>query len=259
VRVHALFVGRERKRTYRVAELAKLSGLSVRALHHYDAIGLLVPTARSASGYRLYDETAVLRLQQILIGRELGLALEEIRRSLDDPRFDLRATLRDQREKLATRARRAREMIAAIDRALALIEDAKETDMKELFVDPHEEETRARWGDTDAYRVSRARAKGYGRAEWDALRAEQGEIYDAARRAKESGAPADADVAMDVAERHRLSIDRWFYPCSYAMHDNLADLYEADERFAASIDAYGAGLTPYLSAAIRANAARNRR
>lgn len=61
---------------------------------------------------------------------------------------------------------------------------------------------------------------------------------------------------MDIAERHRLSMDRWFYPCSRAMHANLADLYENDERFAANIDRFGPGLTPFLSAAIRANARR---
>ena len=70
------------------------------------------------------------------------------------------------------------------------------------------------------------------------------------------GVPPDADAAMDIAERHRLSIDRWFYPCAPAMHRGLADMYEADARFAENIDKHGAGLTPYLSAAIRANAAR---
>jgi hypothetical protein len=61
---------------------------------------------------------------------------------------------------------------------------------------------------------------------------------------------------MAIAERHRLSIDRWFYPCNTDMHARLADLYEADSRFAANIDKHGSGLTPYLAAAIRANAAR---
>ena len=77
-----------RSRTYQVKDVARLTGVSVRTLHHYDAIGLLVPGARTAAGYRLYTESDLLRLQQILIGRELGLPLEEIRRSLDDPRFD---------------------------------------------------------------------------------------------------------------------------------------------------------------------------
>ena len=81
------------RRTYQVKEAAELSGVSVRTLHHYDEIGLLVPARRSAAGYRLYDDDDLLRLQQILIGRELGLPLEAIRRSLDDPSFDRRGAL----------------------------------------------------------------------------------------------------------------------------------------------------------------------
>ena len=78
------------RRHYQVKEVAELSGLSIRALHHYDAIGLLTPSLRTAAGYRVYDDDDLLRLQQILIGRELGLSLEDIRRSLDDPSFDRR-------------------------------------------------------------------------------------------------------------------------------------------------------------------------
>ena len=83
-------------RTYQVKEVVELAGVTVRALHHYDEIGLLVPKARTAGGYRLYDDDDLLRLQQILIGRELGLSLEEIRRSLDDPSFDRRRAARSE-------------------------------------------------------------------------------------------------------------------------------------------------------------------
>jgi len=88
-------------RTYQVSEVARIAGVSVRALHHYDAIGLLVPSGRTEAGYRLYDDEDLLRLQQILIGRELGMPLEEIKRSLDDPNFDRRAALEKQRREIA--------------------------------------------------------------------------------------------------------------------------------------------------------------
>ena len=97
-----------RSRTYQVKDAARLAGVSVRTLHHYDSIGLLVPGARTAAGYRLYTDADLLRLQQILIGRELGLSLEEIRRALDDPRFDRKAALLDQRERLRERVQQAR-------------------------------------------------------------------------------------------------------------------------------------------------------
>jgi MerR family transcriptional regulator, thiopeptide resistance regulator len=74
-----------------------------------------------------------------------------------------------------------------------------------------------------------------------------------------SGAAADGDEAMAVAERHRLSLDRWFYPCAPKMHAGLADMYDADARFAESIDRYAQGLTPWWAAAIRANAVWRRR
>src|SRR4051812_45553638 len=103
-----------RRHSYRVQELARLSGVSVRALHHYDEIGLLVPKQRSSKGYRLYDAEDVLRLQQILIGRELGLALKEIRRSLDDPAFDRKQALLEQRRRLRAQADKTQALLRAV-------------------------------------------------------------------------------------------------------------------------------------------------
>lgn len=250
------------QRTYLVSDVAKTAGVSVRTLHHYDAIGLLVPRERTESGYRVYDEDDLLRLQQILLGRELGLALEEIRRSLDDPAFDHRRALLAQRRQLQARARRADEMIRAVDAALAMLGDGSggSMDAKQLFdgFDPaqHEAEVQERWGDTDAYRESARRSKRYGPDEWRRIRDEQAAIYADAAAALQAGrAPASVE-AMDIAERHRQSIERWFYPCGPAMHVNLADLWQADARFAENIDQHGAGLTPFLAAAVRANAQR---
>src|SRR5262245_15994911 len=250
------------RRTYQVKEVAELSGLSIRALHHYDSIGLLCPSGRSAAGYRLYGDDDLVRLQQILIGRELGLALEDIRRSLDDPSFDRREALLAQRAALAARAGRAADMIRAIDAALTAIEenDMGKVDMKKIFdgFDPkqYERETEQRWGNTDAYKTSVQRMKSYKQADWSALKAEQAAIYTDALAALRAGVSADDERAMDIAERHRLSIDRWFYPCSAKMHCGLADLWEADRRYADNIDKHGPGLTEYLAAAVRANAKR---
>src|SRR6478609_7057832 len=148
----------ELRRRYRVSEVAQISGISVRALHHYDEIGLLAPKERSDAGYRLYDDDDLLRLQQILLGREQGLALEEIRRSLDDPRFDRKRALLEQRRELEQRVRDATQMIRAIDAALGMLEgnSGGDMDMKQIFdgFDPaeHEEEAKARWGHTESYR-----------------------------------------------------------------------------------------------------------
>ena len=157
-----------RSRTYQVKDVARLTGVSVRTLHHYDAIGLLVPSGRTAAGYRLYTDADLLRLQQILIGRELGLPLEEIRQSLDDPRFDRKAALLDQRQRLHERARQADAMIRAIDTALAALDGSVTTGemtMADLFdgFDPsrYEAEARERWGGTRAFDEVAERTKRY--------------------------------------------------------------------------------------------------
>jgi DNA-binding transcriptional MerR regulator len=253
-----------RSRTYQVKDVARLAGVSVRALHHYDSIGLLVPGARTDGGYRLYNDADLLRLQQILIGRELGLSLEEIRRSLDDPRFDRRAALLDQRERLRDRARHTEAMIRAVDAALAALDDShKQGDMKmeDLFEgfnpSQYDDEVRRRWGTSDAFVESDKRSRRYTPEDWKALKAEQAAIYDDAQVAMRAGKAASDPAVMDIAERHRRSIDRWFYPCSYIMHRGLASMYEGDERFRNSIDEHGEGLTTFLVEAIRANAARH--
>src|SRR5262245_24122610 len=125
-------------RTYQVNEVARITGVSVRTLHHYDKLRLLVPAERTEAGYRLYTDADLLRMQQILIGRALGLALEDIRKLLDDSRADRRQILQQQRERLLERARTTAAMIRSIDAALTLLDEdhSRRTatmDMKQLF------------------------------------------------------------------------------------------------------------------------------
>ena len=252
------------RRSYQVKEVAELSGLSIRALHHYDAIGLLTPSMRSAAGYRLYDDDDLLRLQQILIGRELGLSLEDIRRSLDDPRFDRKRALLEQRAELASRAEHTAAMLRSIDAALVAIEERQrrrhKVDMKKIFdgfdPDQYADEAKQRWGHTDAYKISMKRTKSYTEADWHKLKDEQAAIYADAFAAMRASKRPDDPRVMDVAERHRLSIDRWFYPCSPAMHKGLADPLRGGSAVRREHRQARAGLTAFLAAAIRANAKR---
>ena len=252
-----------RSRTYQVKDAARIAGISVRTLHHYEAIGLLVPGNRTAAGYRLYADDDLLRLQQILIGRALGLSLEDIRRSLDDPRFDRKAALLNQKARLRERARETEAMIRAIDVALSAVDGKGKKGvlkMEELFEgfnpSQYEEEARHRWGGSDAFADAQKRTRGYSPDDWKAIKVEQAAIYaDAFSALKAGKSPTDADV-MDIAERHRQSIDRWFYSCSHQMHRGLASMYESDDRFKQGIDRYGEGLTAFLAEAIRANASR---
>ena len=253
-----------RSRTFQVKDVARLAGVSVRTLHHYDSIGLLVPEIRTAAGYRVYTDADLLRLQQILIRRELGLSLEEIRRSLDDPGFDRTAALLDQRERLRERVQQTEAMIRAVDAALARLgggQEEREMKEEDLFQgfnpSQYDDEARRQWGQSDAFVESEKRTKRYTPDDWKAVGAEQATIYDDASAAMKAGKPPSDAAVMDIAERHRMSIDRWFYPCSHRMHRGLAEMYEGDHRFRQSIDKHGEGLTSFLAEAIRANAARH--
>ncbi len=239
-----------RKRLYQVKEVAETARISVRTLHHYDEIGLLVPSERSDSGYRLYGDEDLLRLQQILINRELGLPLEEIRRLLDDPAVDRRQALVDQRRELEKRARQTGGMLRAIDAALARLDGRDGADQQGATMDDatlfegfdpakYEGEAEERWGHTAALKESKRRTQKYTQEDWARLKAEQAAIYAGAFEVMQAGKSPSDPQAMDVAEQHRLSIDRWFYPCSREMHAQLAALYEQDGRFAANIDKFG--------------------
>lgn len=121
---------------------------------------------------------------------------------------------------------------------------------------PYEEEARARWGQTDAYKESARRAKAYSRDDWDRIRGESEGIEARMVDLMRAGAPADGDEAMTAAEEARLHIDRWFYPCSHEMHAGLAEMYTADPRFRAHYDDREAGLADWVARAIKANTAR---
>ena len=133
-------------------------------------------------------------------------------------------------------------------------------DMKDIFAgfdaSKYEHEAQERWGDTTAYQEAAQRTKRYTADDWTNYRAEQAAIYaDMAAVMRAGKEPRDRD-AVGIAERHRLSIDRWFYPCSSAMHRGLAEMYISDGRFSEAIDKHRDGLTAFLAAAIRANADR---
>lgn len=85
---------------YTVKQLAGLAGVSPRTLHYYDEIDLLSPSSVASNGYRLYDTAAVIRLQQILFYKELGLSLKEIKVLLDTPGFDVLAALEAHKSRL---------------------------------------------------------------------------------------------------------------------------------------------------------------
>lgn len=245
---------------FTVGELSRLTGVTVRALHHYDEIGLVRPSQRTAAGYRIYDERDVLRLQQVLVFRELGVPLDEIGPAIDQA-TDRAALLRQHRGELARRRTQIDAMLAAVDAALEVLEKAETImqpeDFKTLFdgFNPadHEDEARERWGQTAAYQESARRTKQYGKPEWEAIRRESEAIYARLRELMQQGA-AGADPAVQAAvEDHRKHLERWFYPCSRQMHHGLGEMYVADVRFTANLDKVAPGFARFLRDAIAAS------
>jgi MerR family transcriptional regulator, thiopeptide resistance regulator len=250
-------------RHWKVSEVARLAHVTVRTLHHYDEIGLLVPSERRPNGYRLYDRNDLERLQQIIVLRELDFGLDAIRGLLDAPAHERFAAMRAQRDVLAARMKKTENVIRAVDRILKAMEERVSMTSETMFEGfdelggPYAEEARERWGDTDAYRESARRTKSYSREDWVRIKAEGDEPVEALAGLMRAGVAPTDTRAMDAADRARLHIDRWFYPCSHEFHANLAAMYEADPRFGDNYEKRAPGLRDYVVAAIRANARRS--
>lgn len=246
-----------------VGEVARSVGVTVRTLHHYDEIGLVVPSERSSAGYRLYTRDDLERLQHVVVYRRLEMPLDEIGDLLKSG--DAAEHLRRQRTAVMARLDDLAELVTAIDNALEKTMNDQEMthdDMKELFGGDfydYEGEAEERWGETDAWKQSQRRTKNYGRAEWEQIKAETDQIQETLTRLMTSGVAYDTVEAMDAVEEHRQQITRWFYDCSPAMHRNLGDLYISDPRFTASYDEHASGLSTWVRDAIYANADRQER
>ncbi|MFJ4713241.1 MerR family transcriptional regulator [Streptomyces sp. NPDC088785] len=250
-------------RGYSVGQVAGFAGVTVRTLHHYDEIGLLVPGERSAAGHRRYGERDLDRLQRILFYRELGFPLHEVHALLDAPGTDPREHLRRRHDLLVARIEKLRGMADAVARAMEARTMGIELTPEERFEvfgdqDPerHREETERRWGGTGQYAESQRRTGAYGKEDWRRLRAESDDWNARYAALVAAGASPGGERAMDLAEEHRRHISRWFYACPHATHVCLGDMYVADARFTAFYDALGEGVAGHLRAAIHANAAR---
>jgi DNA-binding transcriptional MerR regulator len=246
-----------------VGETAALAGVTVRTLHHYDRIGLLSPSARTPAGYRSYSAADLDRLHRVLVYRELGFPLEEIATLLDDPDADPAAHLRRQLALLRDRLDRTRAMVAAVEKEMEAYQMGIQLTPEERFEvfgehDPaqYDAEVEERWGETDAYKESQRKTRGYTKEDWLRIKAEGEDVESRFAAALRDGVPADSSQAMDIAEQHRQQISRNFYDCPPEMHAGLGQMYVDDERFTAHYEQIAPGLAQYVSTAVQANAAR---
>jgi len=250
-----------------VGRVADLVGVSVRTLHHWDGIGLVRPSGRTWSGYRLYDAQDISRIHRVLVYRELGLALAEIGRILDDPSVDPGVHLHRQRTLLRERIHRLEKTARAVDEMIERTDMTHEKSTTGTSLTPEEQarifgtdwdpayqdEARERWGGSDAWKQSAARTGSWDAAQWQTIKDETDEVEAALAEALSRGVEPGSEEANVLAERHRASIGR-HYDCTPSMQVVLARMYTEDPRFAAHYDERGEGLAVWLRRAIEESA-----
>lgn len=244
-----------------VGRAAALVGVSVKTLHHWDAIGLVRPSGRTRAGYRVYSEDDIARIHQVLVYRELGFPLAEIGRILDAPGADAREHLRRQRSELVARIGRLTEMVAAVDHML----EARKMGMRltpeeqvAIFGDDWKpsrvDEAEERWGDTAQWARYAERAAAMTKEDWQAVAATTEALHADLAAGYRAGVVPGSDEANALAERHRTLMSTYF-DCPHARQVCLARMYANDPEFAAYYDAIAPGLTVWIREVVFANAA----
>ncbi len=226
-----------------VREVSSITGVSVRALHHYDAIGLLKPARTTEAGYRLYDDASLARLQEILLLRELEFGLKEIKNVIDDPGFDRSAALSDQLALLILKRERLDRLIELARNLLEKGENMDFTAFDDSKERAYAEEAKRRWGGTAAYKEFEAKKPG--KAEADGLMARFIEL------GKLRSLPIGDARVREALEGLKDYITANFYECTPEIFRGLGEMYASDPRFKKSIDkAGGEGTAEFVSRAI---------
>lgn len=234
-----------------VHEISKLTGVSVRTLHHYDAIGLFKPSKVTDAGYRLYDDTALERLQTILLFRELQFPLKKIKSIIENPNFDRKQALTQQIGLLELQRKRLGELI---DFAREIITTGVNTMDFSAFdkteIEQYAAEAQAKWGNTDAYKECEQKAANKTDAEQKTDSDGLMEIFTQMGQIKHLS--PDCSKAQEMAEILRSFITEHYYNCTPQIFRGLGELYVGDERFKANIDAAGGtGTAEFASRAIQ--------
>lgn len=244
---------------YTVQKLGCLAGISTRTLRYYDEIGILKPARINSSGYRIYGEAEVDRLQQILFYRELGLTLESIKDIVTAPSFDREKALKDHRVKLLEKREQLDELIANVDKTIALTEGRiKMTDkekfegFKQKMIEDNEkkygQEIREKYGDETIDRSNQA-FKNMPKEEYDRMIDLEKEIRLTLEEALKSGNPS-SDLAQKSADLHKQWITMCWGHYNKEAHAGLAQMYVDDERFTAYYDEKNKGTAAFLRDAI---------
>lgn len=243
-----------------VGQVSSRLAVTVRALHHWDEIGLARPSLRTAAGYRLYTAADLERLHRIVVYRELGLGLDGIRAVLDDPAADVTGALRAQRAQVGARIERLRQLGAGLDRMI----DAHE---RGLLLTAEEQsaifgpewnpdwpaQARERYGGTPQWQQYAERSASRTPEEWQTVADTVAGFERALGQAMDAGvAPGDPE-ANALVDRHREVFTAYF-PLTRQMQACLGRMFESDPGFAAHYDGVRTGLASYFRQIIDASA-----
>ncbi len=235
-----------------VREVSKLTGVSVRALHHYDAIGLLKPARVTDAGYRLYDENALERLHMILIYRELGLSLQEIGAILDAPDYDRNRILEHQITLMQDKVRKLQDRISFAKGMLLLggnYMNTKDFDPKKI--DEYSQQAKVLYGKTDAYKEYAQKSKGRTAAREKQLGEQVMDFF--VRLGQMRPCAPDSEAALAWAKELQEFFTAHYYNCTPQILGSLAESYAGGGSMTENIDkAGGAGTGAFAKEVISA-------
>jgi DNA-binding transcriptional MerR regulator len=237
-----------------IRQLARSANISVRTLHHYDQIGLLVPHRRAGNNYRLYDQSAIYRLQQILFYKEMGFDLGSIKNILDDPDFDFQKALQQHRLALQAKLEGTKQLIQTIDDTLDQMKGKRKMNDNEYFTGfsdeqqaIYEKEAGERWG-TDIVKESNRRWKSLTPSEKE-KHLKKGEEITLALRDAIGEKPASAKVQSLINDWRQYI--NFFYDCTPQILLGLGHVYIEDPRFRAFYEKVDPDLPQFFYEAIK--------
>ena len=244
---------------YTVQKLGQIAGVSTRTLRYYDELGILKPARINSSGYRIYGQAEVDRLQQILFYRELDLSLESIKDIVTSPAFDGEQALREHREKLLEKREQLDLLIANVNKTIALTEGRTIMSNKEKFegfkqklVDDNEKkygkEVREKYGE-EAVNKSNAKVKGMSKEQYEEVTQLATELSETLQAAFQTGDPA-GELAQKSADLHRQWLSFYWDSYTKEAHAGVAQMYVDDERFTAYYDKVQPGTAVFLRDAV---------
>jgi len=244
---------------YTVQKLGGMAGISTRTLRYYDEIGILKPARINSSGYRIYGQVEVNRLQQILFYRELGVNLEQIKAIVTDPHFNGADALREHREQLLDKRKQLDLLIANVEKTIALTEGRITMTDKEKFegfkqsmIDENEKkygkEIREKYGD-DMVNKSNAKVKNMTKEQYVEVTRLANDVKTTLAEAFLTGDPA-SDIAQKAADLHKQWLTYYWSEYSKEAHAGLAQMYVDDDRFKAYYDEEQPGTAEFLRDAI---------